>query len=99
MGQESKVAITAYDRAVYGTLDGRVVGISPDAVLDERTGLSHYTVRVRTGTNALIHPSGQRLPISPGMVAEVNLLGDSRTVLQYILTPITRLGETALRER
>jgi adhesin transport system membrane fusion protein len=99
MGQESKVAITAYDRSVYGTLDGRVVGISPDAVLDERTGLSHYTVRVRTSANALTHPSGQRLPISPGMVAEVNLLGDSRTVLQYILTPITRLGETALRER
>ena len=99
MGQEAKVAITAYDRAVYGTLDGRVVGISPDAVLDERTGLSHYTVRVRTSANALVHPSGRRLPIGPGMVAEVNLLGDSRTVLQYILTPITRLGETALRER
>jgi adhesin transport system membrane fusion protein len=33
------------------------------------------------------------------MIAEVDLLGDTRTVLQYILSPITRLGETALREQ
>jgi len=98
LGQEAKVAITAYDRAVYGTLDGRVVGISPDAVTDERTGETFYVVRVRTATNALRDPRGQPMPIGPGMVAEVDLLGDTRTVLQYILSPITRLGETALRE-
>ena len=39
------------------------------------------------------------MPIGPGMVAEVDLLGDTRTVLQYILSPITRLSETALREQ
>jgi adhesin transport system membrane fusion protein len=32
------------------------------------------------------------------MVADVSLLGDKRTILQYILTPITRLTETAGRE-
>ena len=39
------------------------------------------------------------MPIGPGMVAEVDLLGDKRTILQYILSPITRLSETALREQ
>jgi adhesin transport system membrane fusion protein len=39
------------------------------------------------------------MPIGPGMVAEVDLLGDKRTVLQYLLTPITRMGETAFREQ
>ncbi len=33
------------------------------------------------------------------MVAEVNLLGDKRSVLSYLLTPITRLSETAFREQ
>ena len=33
------------------------------------------------------------------MIAEVDLLGDKRTILQYILSPITKLGESALRER
>jgi adhesin transport system membrane fusion protein len=32
------------------------------------------------------------------MVADVNLLGDKRTILQYILTPITRITDTAFRE-
>ena len=99
INQSAKVAITAYDRSVYGTLDGRVVAISPDAVTEERTGETFYLVRVRTAANALHDPRGREMPIGPGMVAEVDLLGDKRTVLQYILTPITRLGETALREQ
>lgn len=99
LDQEARVAITAYDRSVYGALDGRVVAISPDAVTEERTGETFYLVRVRTDENALKDQAGRRLPIGPGMVAEVNILGDTRTVLQYILSPITKLSESAFRER
>ncbi len=99
IGQPARVAITAYDRAIYGVLEGRVVTISPDAVLDERTGETFYTVRVRTDRNALRDPANRRLPIGAGMVAEVDLLGEKRTILQYILSPITRLSETAFREQ
>ena len=99
LDQEARVAITAYDRSVYGALDGRVVAISPDAVTEERTGETFYLVRVRTDENALEDQAGRRLPIGPGMVAEVNILGDTRTVLQYILSPITKLSESAFRER
>jgi len=99
LGQDARVAITAYDRSVYGVLEGRVVGISPDAVLEERTGETFYIVRVRTDQNALLDKAGRRMPIGPGMVAEVDMLGDQRTILQYILSPITKLGETAFREQ
>ena len=58
LNQEAKVAITAYDRAVYGTLDGRVVNISPDAITDEQTGETFYIVKVRTSANALRDPRG-----------------------------------------
>ena len=99
IGQHARVAITAYDRSVYGLLEGSVVGISPDAVAEERTGETYYLVRVRTSENVLRDPDGHPMPIGPGMVAEVDLLGDKRTVLQYLLTPITRMGETAFREQ
>ncbi|HYN46669.1 MAG TPA: HlyD family type I secretion periplasmic adaptor subunit [Allosphingosinicella sp.] len=99
MGQHARVAITAYDRAIYGVLEGSVVAISPDAVLEERTGETYYTVRVRTNQNMLRDTNGRALPIGPGMVAEVALLGEKRTILQYILSPITRLSETAFREQ
>jgi adhesin transport system membrane fusion protein len=98
MGQEAKVSITAYDPSIYGSLEGAVVAISPDAVLNERTGESFYTVQVRTRSNALKDKAGKSLPIGTGMVADVNLLGDKRTVLEYILSPITKLKDTALRE-
>lgn len=98
MGQQAHVSLTAYDRSLYGTLQGEVVNISPDAVSEERTGETFYIVRVRTAANALHDAEGRAYPIGVGMIAEADLLGERRTVLQYILTPITRLGERALRE-
>lgn len=98
MNQPARANITAYDPSVYGALEGRVVSISPDALTDERTGESFYMVRVRTTSNALRGKRGEALQIGPGMQAEVNLLGDKRSILSYLLTPITRLRETAFRE-
>ncbi|MGE0180440.1 MAG: HlyD family type I secretion periplasmic adaptor subunit [Sphingomonas sp.] len=99
MNQTARVAITAYDRSVYGTLEGRVVAISPDAVNEERTGETFYLARVRTGANVLRDREGRAYPIGPGMIAEADLLGDRRTVLQYILGPLSRLSERAFREQ
>ncbi|HEX8302689.1 HlyD family type I secretion periplasmic adaptor subunit [Sphingomonas sp.] len=98
MGQSATVAITAYDRSIYGTIEGAVTQISPDSVTQEKTGESYYIVQVRTSSNGLRMADGTIRPITSGMGAEVDLRGEKRTVLAYILTPITRLGETAFRE-
>lgn len=97
IGQAAKIGITAFDQAVYGSLDGKVVTISPDSIVDERTGDIFYLVRVRADEDSIPTLSGN-LEIGTGMVADVSLLGDKRTVLQYILTPLRRFGERALRE-
>ncbi|GGE78107.1 HlyD family type I secretion periplasmic adaptor subunit [Sphingomonas prati] len=97
-GQRAKVKITAYDSAIYGSLDGRVVTISPDVTIDQRTGEGHYIVRVRTDRDALRDNTGRALPIGPGMIADVSLLGDKRSVLSYLLTPFTRLRQNAFTE-
>jgi len=96
--QKAKINVSAYDSAIYGSMAGEVVTISPDATVDERTGESHYTVRVRADAKSLVDRQGTPLAIGPGMTAEVSLLGDKRSVMAYILTPITRLSETAFRE-
>ncbi len=98
MGQEAKVSLTAYDSAIYGSLKGKVIAISPDAIINEKTGESFYIVQVRTNETALKPKKGGRLPIGVGMVADVSLLGDKRTVLDYLLSPITKLREEAFRE-
>ena len=98
LGQPARVNVTAYESGIYGGMDGRVVTISPDATVDERTGESHYTVRVRADAQNFRGPDGRRLVIGPGMTADVNLIGDKRSVMAYILSPFTRLREDAFRE-
>lgn len=98
IGQRARVNITAYESGIYGGMDGRVLTISPDATVEERTGESHYTVRVRADAQNFRDPEGRRLAIGPGMTADVNLIGDKRSVMAYILTPFTRLREEALRD-
>lgn len=98
IGQKAKVGITAYESSVYGSLKGKVVSISPDAVVNEKTGESHYVVEVRTSETALVAKSGRKLPIGVGMIADIALMGDKRSVLSYFLTPFTRLREEAFKE-
>ena len=96
--QPARIDITAYDSAIYGALDGRVVTISPDAAEDERSGETYYLVTVRADAQSIEGPDGRELPIGPGMTASISLLGDKRSVLSYILTPLTRLSDRAFRE-
>ncbi len=97
-GQEALVKITAFDFSTYGGLKGRVDYISPDAVKDERTGETHYTIRVRTEKTTVDTADGPQ-SISAGMIAEVDVLGAKRSVLDYILSPIKDVSGKALRER
>lgn len=97
-GQRALVKVSAYDYSIYGGLEGTVVNISPDAIVDQRTGESHYLVQVRTKQNHLGDQAGRPLPVTAGMMADVNLIGEKRSVMSYILTPITRLSENAFRE-
>lgn len=99
LGQPAAVKITAFDSSVYGKLDGRVTRISPDAVNDDRGGEGWYLVRIETRGDGLKGSDGRTRAIGAGMVAEADLLGPSRTVMSYLLSPITRLSGTAFRER
>lgn len=95
--QLAKVKITAYDFSIYGGLDGRVERISADTITDA-DGNSFYRVYVRTQDNALTH-QGERLPIIPGMTAQVDILTGEKTVLDYLLKPILKVKNEALREK
>jgi adhesin transport system membrane fusion protein len=96
-GQPAKVKVTAYDFSIYGGLDGVVEEISADTITDDR-GESFYRIRVRTAENALEH-NGRTLPIIPGMTTQVDILTGEKTVMDYLLKPILKAKERALRER
>lgn len=94
-GQKALVKFTAYDYAIYGGLDANLELISADSVVDEK-GNAFFLVRVRTLSTTI---GAQKLPIIPGMVAEVDILTGKKSVLSYLLKPILRAQSRALTER
>ncbi len=98
LNQPATVKLSAYNFSVYGGLSGFVDNISPDTVYDEATRETYYVVNIKTEQNALRNGS-EVLPILPGMVATADILTGQKSVLEYLLTPINRAREEALRER
>jgi len=96
-GQTAQVKITAYDYSVYGGLEGKLERISADTTEDEE-GNRFFRVMIRTDKNYLGSDTDP-LPIIPGMVASVDILTGEKTVLDYILKPIKKVRDQALRER
>lgn len=99
-GQEAVVKFTAYDSSVYGGLKGTLERISADALIDpnDRNNTAYFKIVVKTEKNYLEH-DGKPLPIMPGMIASVDILTGSRTILDYMMKPILKTRERALRER
>lgn len=93
-GLAAMVKFTAYDFAIYGGLEADVESISADSVVDQK-GNAFYLIRLRTKKATL----GDRLPIIPGMVAQVDILTGKKTVLSYLLKPVLRAKANALSER
>jgi adhesin transport system membrane fusion protein len=96
-GQKATVKLTAYDYSIYGGLDAELDHISADSLMNER-GEPYYLIRVRTRQNYL-GSDDKRLAVMPGMVAVVDIVTGDKTVLQYLLKPILKTVERAMRER
>jgi len=100
--QEAIVKITAYDYSIYGGLKAKVERISADTITDDdpsgRKNESYYRITVRTNKNHLGSEENP-LPIIPGMVTTVDILTGQKSVLDYLMKPILKARERALRER
>lgn len=94
-GQKAMVKFTAYDFSVYGGLDATLEHIGADTITDEK-GNAFYIIRVRTSKTSL---GDRKLPIIPGMVAEVDVLTGKKSILAYLLKPVLRAHANALTER
>lgn len=94
----ANVKVTAYDFAVYGGLNGRVVQISPDSIYDEASKEAYFSVVVETD-RAYLKSGKRQLPISPGMICDVEIITGKKSVLSYLLKPIVRARSDALKER
>ncbi len=97
-GQKAMVKLTAYDFSIYGGLPATLERISADTIVDEKDE-SFYLIYLRTEKNYIESKSKGRLEIIPGMTTNVDILTGKKTVLDYLLKPILKAKNEALRER
>jgi adhesin transport system membrane fusion protein len=97
-GQDAMVKLTAYDFSIYGGLKAKLEHISADTIINEEDKKSYYLIRLRTDKNYL-EKNGEKLHIITGMNADVDILTGKKTVLDYLMKPILKAKQRAMRER
>lgn len=96
IGQGANVKITAYDSQRYGSLNGKLVRIGANSVSD-RDGNIFFEIEVHTDKNYM-GQADNPLPITPGMVAAVEVVTGKRSVLEYLMKPFLQARDKALTE-
>jgi len=96
-GQKAVVKVSAYDFAIYGSLEGEVVHISADTTKDEKNNV-FYTIHIKTTKNYLGSES-KPLKIIPGMTVNVDIMTGKKSVMDYILKPILKAKQYTFTER
>ena len=96
-GQDAMVKFTAYDFSIYGGLPAKLERISADTITNEKDE-SFYLIYLRTNDNQIQSNKGN-LEIIPGMTTTVDILTGKKTVMDYLLKPILKAKNEAMRER
>ena len=96
-GQQVEVKIDAFPFTKYGTIDGELIDISNDAVMDEAKGLVFKTQV--TLAQSVIQVSKRSVNLTPGMSVTVEVKTGKRRVIEFFLAPLLRYKQESIRER
>lgn len=98
-GDPATIKVTAFDYSIYGSIQGVVKRISPDAVQDPREPQkTYYKVQIHTGKNTIEH-HGKIYTLIPGETVQADIVTAKRTIMQYLLKPIAKSLSDPMRER
>jgi adhesin transport system membrane fusion protein len=103
-GLQATIKFDAYDYTIFGAVDGEVIYVSADTMRDESVradlpGATYYRVHVRTTAPGPTTRTGRKIEAIPGMTATVDIRTGRRTLLAYLLKPVTKTMSEAFRER
>ena len=97
VGQKADVKILTYDFLRYGSLPGLVKNVAADTSTD-LSGDPYFRVEIETERNYLGKDPGS-LPITPGMQAEINIKTGTRSVFNFLISPVLKTWHAAFKER
>ena len=104
--QKARVKLAAYPFQKYGMLDGVVKQVSadaqekpePDNPASKSAQEAAYRALINLGSGHL-ESQGRKLRLVPGMLVNAEIHLGTRTVLEYLLSPVQKVAHEAGRER
>ena len=96
-GQQVALKFDAFPFTRYGTVQGKVIALSDDAIADEKAGLI-YRARVAMFSDS-IDVDGRRVSLAPGMSVATEVKTGSRRLIEFLMSPIIRAVKESARER
>ena len=97
VGQSARVKLSGLQQRTTPELTGMLQYVSADSMLDERSGMTYFIIRVSIAAEELAKLPSEGL--IPGMPAEVFVQTGERTALEYLLQPLSDTIDRAWREK
>jgi adhesin transport system membrane fusion protein len=103
-GLPATIRFDSYDYTIFGVVDGEVIYVSADTMRDETrqpdgSPSIYYRVHVRTTAAGPVTRTGREISVIPGMTGTVDIRTGRRSLLAYLLKPVTKTLSEAFRER
>ena len=96
-GMTAKVKMATFPFQEFGTVEGKVVQISPNAVVDQEMGLV-FPTRIQLNQHS-VNVRGEEVAFTPGMSANGEIVTRQKSILTFIIEPVTRRFSEAFSVR
>ena len=96
--QEAEIKVEAFPFTRYGTIEGKILALSKDAVPVEKAGLV-YAARVSMARSTIQVENNKEVNLSPGMNVSVEIKTGQRRLIEYFLSPLLQASRESIRER
>ncbi|MEM7555222.1 MAG: HlyD family efflux transporter periplasmic adaptor subunit [Cyanobacteria bacterium P01_A01_bin.84] len=96
-GMKAKVKLATFPFQEFGAITGEVVTVSPNAVIDEDLGLV-YPTTIKLDKNTVV-VRGQEVGFAPGMTANAEIVTRKKSILTFLVEPVTRRFSEAFSVR
>ncbi len=96
-GMRAKVKLATFPFQEFGTINGEVVKVSPNATTDKDLGLV-FSTRIKLDKHS-INVRGQQVKLTPGMSASGEIVTRQKSVLTFLIEPVTRRFSEAFSVR
>jgi multidrug resistance efflux pump len=90
-GLPVKLKLDAFPYQDYGSIEGKIIDVSPDAIVNEKTGESTYKVIIEP-LQTEIKTKDKKIALRPGLALTADIVTERKSVLKQLFAPLNELG-------